>query len=70
MEKSAREKSADRRDGSGKYEQLRDGESIKLFSHKVAQRAETTSSYASPLLVDGIDFCVEPDVQLLVANPA
>lgn len=31
MEKSAREKFADRGDGSGKYGQLRDGESIKLI---------------------------------------
>lgn len=65
MEKSAREKFTDRGDG-----QLRDGESIKLLFREVAQRAETTSSYASPLLVDGIYFSVEPDVQLLVAIPA
>jgi len=31
VEKSAREKFADRGDGSGKYGQLRDGESIKLI---------------------------------------
>ncbi len=70
VKKSAREKFADRGDGSGKYGQLRDGESIKLFFRKVAQRVDTTSSYASPLLVDGIDFCVETDVQLPVAIPA